>query len=249
MKKFLSYALVILLTIGLIGYGFLSYTTEKNRAIPGPSAEAALASTDAVNVEYDDWLVMSPKTSSPSTGVIIYPGANCDIRGYAEIMRAVAAQGYLVVGTPMPFNFAFLNPYEANDVMEAYPEITNWVIVGHSLGGAMAGTYAHGNQDKLGGIIFWDAYPPEGNSLADSKLPVMHIHRATLQGEPPQMFQDMQHVYPPGTMDVPVKGGIHMYFGSFIGGPYEETWEPKISNAEQIEIIIKGTLDGLAAMQ
>ncbi len=253
MKRFLSFVLAILVTIGLLGYGVLSYTAEKNRAIPGPNAEAALVSDDAVEVNFDDWLVMRPKGASPTRGVIVYAGANCDVRGYAEIMRSIAADGYLVVGPTWLFNFSIVDVMlptsKVDQIQSAYPEIKNWVLIGHSMGGATAGIYAHANPDKLDGVIFWDSYTPDTSSLADSTLPVTNIFRATLDGEPPEKFKEMWHVYPPQTVHVPIRGGIHMYFGDFIGGPYKELWEPKISNSEQVSIITAATLDSLDAMQ
>jgi dienelactone hydrolase len=249
MKKFLKILVSGIVVIAVLFYGYLVYTTEKNRAVPAPTAIAALQSSAAVDVADGDWLVMTPTGVIPTTGVIVYSGANCDIHGYAALMHAVAAEGYLVIAPSMPFDFSIFDPYAADDIRAAYPDIGNWVIVGHSMGGAMAGMYAYDNQDNLGGLILWDSYPPETSSLADSELPVMHIHRATLEGQPPESFTEMAHVYPPHTMWVPVPGGIHMYFGHFIGGGYNEAWEPKISNAAQAEIIVAATLEGLSKMQ
>ena len=146
----------------------------------------------------------------------------------------MAEAGNLVIGVPMPFNLAILNAYAADTVREAFPEIDSWVLAGHSLGGAMAGMYAFEREGVLDGLILFDSYPPESNTLAEAELPALHLHRARLDGSRPQMFIDMQHVYPPDTTWVGIPGGIHMYFGSFVGGPYEEEWEPEISNAEQI---------------
>lgn len=246
MKKVLLVTLGIAAAIIVLLYGYLSYSLEKNRARPTAIAMAAVASDSGVAVEEkDDWLIMRPKNQTPTTGLIVYPGAYCDIEGYAPILREVARGGYLVVGVSMPFNFSIFAPFSADDVREAFPEIERWVIAGHSMGGAMAGMYAADNQDKLGGIIFWDAYPPESSSLADADLPVMHIHRATLEGAAPQKFEDMRHLFPADSVWFPVPGGIHMYFGSFDGGAYEELWTPKISEAAQIEIVTAATLQGL----
>jgi hypothetical protein len=89
----------------------------------------------------------------------------------------------------------------------------------------------------------WDSYP--ASSLADSPLAVTTIHRATLEGEQPENFKAFVDRYPENTTWVPVPGGIHMQFGSFIGGGYDELWEPKISVGEQHRIIIDATLSAL----
>ncbi len=246
MKKILLVTASIVAAILVLLYGWLSYSSEKNRARPTEVAMAALEPDAAVAVEEQgDWLIMRPQNQTPTTGMIVYPGAYCDIRGYAPILKEVARAGYLVVGVSMPFYFSIFAPFSADDVREAFPDIERWVIAGHSMGGAMAGVYAADNQDNLAGLIFWDAYPPESSSLADSTLPITHVHRATLQGAPPQKFEDMRHLFPADSVWIPVPGGIHMYFGSFDGGAYEELWEPKISEQAQIDMITAATLQAL----
>jgi dienelactone hydrolase len=247
MKKVILVGLGIVVAIIVSLYGYLTYNAEQNRAKPTEVAMASMLSTDSVSVEEQgDWIVMRPIGQTPTTGMIVYPGAHCDTRGYAPIMREVAKAGYLVIGVQMPFEFSIFAPFSADGVREAFPDIERWVIAGHSMGGAMAGLYAEANQDDLAGIIFWDAYPPESSSLADTTLPVMHIHRATLEGEAPQKFEDNRQFFPENSVWVPIPGGIHMYFGSFNGGAYEELWTPKISEQEQIDLVVAATLEGLA---
>lgn len=228
------------------GWAFLSWNAEDGRAVPGPEALKLMQSDGVVDVSWnDDWLVMKPVAGEPTVGVILYSGAYCDIVGYTPIIREVAAEGYLVVAPQMPFYFSIFSPNEADTVRAAYPDIDKWVIVGHSMGGAMAGRYADIHRDDLAGIVFLDAYPPDGNSLADADLPVMHIHRATLEGEPPQMFIDKESLYPEDAIWVPAPGGLHMYFGDFIGGAYNEEWEAQIPAAAQWAITRKAIIEFL----
>jgi pimeloyl-ACP methyl ester carboxylesterase len=246
LKKILKLAGIGLVVVAVLMFGWLEYSTVKNNAAPGELALAALESTNDVIVEEGDWLVMKPANASPVTGLIIYPGANCDIRGYAPLMREIAAAGYLVVAISMPYDFAIFDPGAARDVPARFPDIKNWVLAGHSMGGAMAGTFAASNSEMLAGLIMWDSYPAV--SLADSGLKITSIHRATLEGEQPDNFKAFVDRYPPeSTTWVPVRGGIHMYFGSFIGGGYNEVWEPKISVGEQHRIIIDATINALEA--
>ncbi|MCL4790634.1 MAG: alpha/beta hydrolase [Gammaproteobacteria bacterium] len=249
MTKFLKYSAgaIVLLLVVLFG-GFYVWG-EMSLAKAAEPALAAMQSDDRVLVEDGRFITFRPATTEPRLGVIFYPGANCDSRGYAPVFRRVASRGYLVVDVPMPRNFAIFAPSRADEVRAAYPEIKRWVIAGHSMGGAMAGYYAYHHQDDLAGLIIWDSYPPEQNSLADSDLPVWHIHRATLEGAAPEKFEAMRHVYPVSSTWVPVPGGIHMYFGSFDGGGYKEQWTPKISREAQQDIVVTATLNALLAME
>jgi len=236
-------AVLLVVTVGG-AYGWFTYAEIQNRAAAGAPALTAIKSDAEVTASNDGWLIMQPTNGSPTTGVIVYPGAYCKIEGYAQIMRGVAAAGYLVVGINMPFGLSLMGVNSANSVKKAYPEINNWVLIGHSLGGAMAGTYIAQNPDAMDGLIFWDSYPAV--SIKDVDIPTTHIHRATLEGEPPQIFSEQRQMYPENTAWSPVPGGIHMYFGTFDGGNYLELWEPKISNEAQLEIVTAATLEGIA---
>ncbi len=247
-SRFFIRVLAFIVGISLLAVGWLVYSTEKNLASPADDAIAALVSDGVVSVDTADWLVMRPVTATPTAGLILYPGANCDIRGYAPVLRKIAAMGYLVVAIEMPFDLAIFAPNRADDVRAAFPQVREWVVAGHSLGGVVAGRYAFQHQDDLAGLILWDAYPAESNSLSGSSLPVMHIHRATTGGSPPPTFADKRHLFPSDARWVPVPGGIHMYFGSFDGGGYEEEWEPVISRDTQQEIVVAAMLQGLAQM-
>jgi hypothetical protein len=249
MKKFLKYSAgAILLLLVLLTGGFYAWG-EMSLAKPTDAALAAMQSDDRVTVEDGKFITFRPTTGETRLGVIFYPGANCDSRGYAPVFRRVADRGYVVVDVPMPRNFAIFAPNRADEVRAAYPEIKRWVIAGHSMGGAMAGYYAFHHQQELAGLIIWDSYPPEQDSLADSTLPVWHIHRATLEGAAPEKFEEMRHLFPLSSTWIPVPGGIHMYFGSFDGGGYKEQWTPKISREAQHDIVVTAMLNALQAME
>jgi dienelactone hydrolase len=243
--KITAIAIVVLVVaawVGLWAWG------NSRHASAAPEALAALASDANVIVEQDRYLVFRPAQAEPQFGVILYPGANCDVRGYAPLLRRIAAAGYLVVAVPMPLEFAVLAPNRALDVQAAYPAIGRWALIGHSLGGAMAATFIDGHRDAVAGLVIWDSYPPEANSLADWKHPVWHIHRATVDGGLPPGFEARRPLFPPDSHWVAVPGGIHMYFGSFEGGGFQETWEPSIPRSLQQDITVAATLEGLAAM-
>jgi len=248
MKRLLKILAAIVIVVPLLAFGWLSYSTQKRLASPAEDALAALVADESVRIESGDWLVMRPADAEPAAGLIVYPGANCDIRGYAPVLREVAAQGYLVVAVSMPFDFSIFAPNSANDVRDAFPEIRQWVIAGHSMGGAMAARYAFEHQDDLAGLILWDSYPPETNSLSDSRLPIVHIHRATMDRRPSAKFEAQRHLFPDSSVWVPIPGGNHMYFGSFDGGGYEEEWDAVIPRERQQAVVIAATLGALARM-
>ena len=248
MKRFIKIlAAAIVALVVLAGVG-LSVWGNSRHAAPAAEALAALGSDAAVTVEEGRYLVFRPTSSQPRMGVIFYPGANCDIHGYAPVLRRLAAAGYFVVDVPMPLEFAFLAPNRALDVQAAYPAITRWAIVGHSLGAAMAANFVFNHPTAVTGLVIWDSYPAPNNSLAGYPRPVWHIHRAKPDGSPPVAFTEHRGLFPADSHWVPIRGGIHMYFGSFDGGAYQEGWAPEISRAQQQDQAVAATLAALQAM-
>jgi pimeloyl-ACP methyl ester carboxylesterase len=243
--KILAVAVVALAIAG--GVGLWAWGKSRH-AEATAEALVALGSDGAVVVEQGRFLVFRPSADPPRLGVIFYPGANCDVRGYAPVLRRLAAAGYFVVDVPMPLEFAFLAPNRALDVQAAYPEIRRWALIGHSLGGAMAASFAYNHPDAIRGLVIWDSFPAPNNSLAGFPHPVWHIHRATPDGLPPPSFAERRPLFPPDSRWVPIAGGIHMYFGAFDGGGYVEDWAPSIGRNEQHEQVVAATLAALMAM-
>ncbi len=218
LRKIVYWSAGVVLAVVIVAVIGIWRWQEGRLSPPGPAAAAALVSDAAVTVLDDDWLVFEPAGKTPVAGIVFYPGAHCPIEGYAPLLRAVAERGYRVIATPMPLYLAFLAPDRANDVMARYPDTKRWVIAGHSLGGAMAASFAYRNPDATEAVIIVDSHPPEYESLSDYEDPVLMIHRASPDGTPPVMYQERMHLFPGHTRFVPVRGGGHMDFGDFVVG-------------------------------
>lgn len=170
MVKFLGLGLLgVILSVGL---GFVIWA--ETPLGPMPEALAALQSDDRVTVEITPWLTFAPVDTTSTVGFVLYPGGRVDPRSYAPAAREIAAAGYLVVIPPMPFNLAVFATERATEVIAAYPEITRWVVGGHSLGGAMAARFVARHPDAVDGLALWASYPPD--SLADWPDPVLMIY-------------------------------------------------------------------------
>ncbi len=166
MRKGFRIALFLIGIMLIVGAaGFILWAETPAGAMP--EAQAALQSEGDVRVEMDGrWIVFTPADSEPTTGLIFYPGGRVDPRAYAPAARQIAAEGYLVAIVPMPLNLAVFGADAAADVMKAYPEIQNWAIGGHSLGGAMAASFAKDHSDEISGLALWAAYPASSDDLS-----------------------------------------------------------------------------------
>lgn len=84
------------------------------------------------------------------------------IRSHAH---ALATEGYLVIIPRMPLNLAVFGINKAEQVINAYPQVTHWVIGGHSLGGSMAAHYLYQHPDQIEGLVLLASYPASKDDL------------------------------------------------------------------------------------
>jgi hypothetical protein len=236
----IAVGIMLFVIIGFLAWGLI---------IPKPMPEAliALQSDSEVTVTTEPWLVFQPTNQVPTTGLIIYPGGRVDPRAYAPIAHSIAAQGYLVVIVPMPLNLAVFGANRAESVIQSYPDIQNWVIGGHSLGGSMAALYADKHRDQINGLVLWASYPASSNDLSDSNTKVISIF-GTQDGLATKDKIDASRVLlPADTTWVPIEGGNHGQFGWYGDQPGDNP--ATISRQDQQSQIIQATLDFLKSMQ
>ncbi len=216
-------ALVVLACIGFVLYVGSYYRADEMVA-------QAMAPVDGIFVEKTDGgaIVFSP--SEPKAGLIFYPGGKVEHTAYAPLMRACAEQGILCVLVKMPCNLAVLDVNAADGIPERFPEIGSWYIGGHSLGGAMAASYAAHHADELDGLVLLAAYSTE--DLTKSGLTVCSIYGSE-DGVMNRKKYDANKANLPGnTSELVIEGGCHAGFGSY--GPQDGDGTPSISGEEQM---------------
>ena len=211
---------------------------------PLPEAVEALESDDLVQVTNDTWLTFAPKQSSPISGFVFYPGGRIDPRGYAPLLREIAAQGYLVVVPKMPINMAVFDANVADEIMASFPEIDQWAIGGHSIGGTMAAQYAANHHD-IGGLAIWASYPTDSTDLSGSEIPVVSIYGNLEPRVNDISVAERKHLLPDAAIYVRIEGGDHHQFGSYVIQPDEHF--ATISRKSQQEQIVAATLTMLEA--
>lgn len=248
MKRILKLTFLILaflLLAGMVGFLVWAYTPLG----PSPAALKALQSDLEVTVSQDRWLVFNPTLLIPHTGLVLYPGARVDPRSYAPAARAIAQAGYLVVITPMPLNLAVLNPAAASEVIAAYPEIENWAVGGHSLGGAMAARFVYDHPGDIqgraiNGLVLWAAYPASTDDLTQRDLAVSSIYGEQDGLADPETVLAARFLLPPSTVWTPIPGGNHAQFGSY--GKQAGDQPASISPEDQQARIVQATVALLA---
>lgn len=213
---------------------------------PMPEAVAALVSDQQVTVVQNDVILFQPNETTPTIGLVFYPGARIDPVSYAPAMRALAAQGFLVAIAPMPLNLAVLDSDRAAEVIAEFPEIRRWAVGGHSLGGAMAAAFVASDPAAVEGLVLWAAYPSSGDDLSTWEGRVTSVS-ATEDGlTTPDDIVRTTPLLPGGAEFVIVDGGNHAQFGWYGEQPGDGV--ATISREDQQSQTVAATLRLLRAL-
>ena len=197
------------------------------------STAAALASDEDVTVRYDHrQTVFLP--DDPKAGFIFYPGGKVEYTAYALLLRELAEEDILCVVMKMPGNLAVLAPNAADGISEQYPEIENWYIGGHSLGGSMAASYPADHVGEFEGLILLGSYSTA--DLSDTALEVLSVYGSEDQVLNREKYEENRANLPVGFAEHVIEGGCHAYFGMY--GAQDGDGMPEISNEKQIEITV-----------
>lgn len=221
---FILLGLIIITIIFIASFFITSYG-------PSTQAMANLKDSTLVDVTVNNFISFAPENTSATTGLIIYPGAKVEPEAYAPLANKIAQAGYEVIITPMPLNFAIFDSNAADEVISKFPNIKNWVISGHSLGGVMAAKYASENSN-IKGVIFYASYP-QGDELKDSNIEVTSIYGSLDGVANLDKIIGSKDLLPTSTTFVEIIGGNHAQFGSY--GDQSGDNAAEISVDEQIE--------------
>lgn len=183
-------------------------------------------------IEGDD-IVFKPENCR--AGLIFYPGGKVEYTAYLPLMESCADKGILCVLVKMPFNLAVLDPNAAEGIAEKYPEIEDWYIAGHSLGGSMAASYLAKNAEDFKGLILLGSYSTA--DLSDTELKALSVFGSEDKVMNREKYDKNLKNLPSDMTEIIIEGGCHAYFGMY--GRQAGDGEPKISADEQIRLTAK----------
>jgi hypothetical protein len=235
---------IVLVVIVAVLAGLFAWYVQPQPVLP--EATASLASTPEVMfTDASHGLEWAPAAGTPTTGLIVYPGGKVPPEAYGPTARAIAAEGYLAVITPMPLNLAVLDIDAADRVRAAHPEIDTWVIAGHSLGGSMAAQHVANRPDAYDGLGFWASYAASDLSALD--VATMSTYGTLDAGAARMSGPEAQAALPSDALFVPIEGGNHEQMGWYTGQPNDPP--ATISREDQQAQVVEATvalLDGVA---
>jgi len=240
-------------TIGIIGtvaaIGWLALMVWLRPFAAVETALAAMTSDASVTVsEYPTQIVMTPTGAATGTGVFFQPGARVDARAYAGTLRPLAEAGHTVVITKQPLGIAFLSIFAFGPVADALPEVSRWIVGGHSLGGTVASMQAEAQRDRrppITGLLLYASYP--ASDMSDSlTIDVLSVSGSNDGLATPEKIVASRADLPETTIFVVIEGGVHAYFGDY--GPQPGDGTPTISQDLARKEISEVTLEFVNAL-
>jgi surfactin synthase thioesterase subunit len=119
-----------------------------------------LESDAAVNIANGGaTLDLGPVAASRDTALIFICGRGVAAEAYVPLLRPVAEAGYAVFIVKLSYRFAPLESHkqaavdQALDVIATHPRIRQWVVAGHSLGGALACRVVQSDRKSISGLF------------------------------------------------------------------------------------------------
>lgn len=221
-KKLRIVLISVLAFLILLTGGFYIYTLDYYRA--NDTAVSAMAATNITIERAGSDFVFYPSADKDlDTALIFYPGGKVEYTAYIPLLVELAREGLTCVLVKMPFNLAVFDSNAAHRIYQLLPDIKNWYIGGHSLGGAMASSYVGINSGRLTGLILLGAYP-----INDSSLPTLAVYGSE------DIKLDTGKLA--GVADVvEIMGGNHAQFGNYGeqkgDGTASITWEEQQKQA------------------
>lgn len=234
-KILIIIAAVILVLIGLCVWYVGDYYHVTDR-------EQALGGTENVSVTKTEFGYFFDGAGEDNA-LIFYPGAKVEDLAYAELLKRIAVDGADCFLVHMPCNLAFLGMNKASDIIAEY-DYEHWYLAGHSLGGAMAASYAANNVDKLDGLIFLAAYSTK--DLSGSRLETLSIYGSEDKVVNMKKIEEGRSLMPEGYEEFVIDGGNHANFGDYGAQKGDGTAsvspeEQRALTADRIITLIYGT--------
>ena len=199
-----------------------------------PAGEAALTALEPdaeVTVLADGNTTAFVPKNGAELGFVFYPGGKVEHTAYAPLLRQLAEKGVLCVLVEMPFRLAVLDQNAAKEIPGQYPEVTEWYIGGHSLGGSMAAACAAEHTELFDGLVLLAAYSTE--DLGETGLRVLSAYGSEDGVLDLENYEEYRRNLPGSVSETVIDGGNHACFGSY--GPQDGDGTPRITAEQQMK--------------
>ncbi len=231
-KKIILSAYGIFGILALTVAVFFIYTSDYYHADPEILSQFADKNSSVTVVERDDNITVYSPENGSEYGLIFYPGALVESEAYAPLLTSIAERGITCICADMPFNLAIFGIDRAKEIIPSFDNIRHWYIGGHSLGGAMASSFAAGYEGSLDGLVLFAAYSV--SDISKSGLNVISVYGSNDGVLNKDAYDNKRKNLPEKINELVIKGGCHSYFGAY--GMQEGDGVPTVSRDDQVTV-------------
>lgn len=204
-------AIALVAVVAACAIGFFAYVSDYYHASDKAlGLKSSLADAGELVETSGSIAVGDPRAEA---GISFYPGAKVDPAAYVPLAQKLAVEGYYCVIEKMPFNLAFFGIDAAASARNEAPNVKEWWLAGHSLGGVAAAQYASAHAGDVQGVIFLASYSTADLSGSDMDCLTVYgeadgvINRAALASNAGNL--------PASAQTVAIEGGNHAGFGDY----------------------------------
>lgn len=232
MKNRISLVVLLALFCMAIGFTSCSYNCEFEF-----EEELAKLDGDCSLVNVESCLVLEPQDAQSC--LVFYPGAKVDYKAYLPLAVKCANQGIMFVIVKMPLDYAFNRINAAKKIYKKYPQIQNWYVGGHSLGGAMAASFISQNEN-FDGLVLLAAFST--HDLSQKNIDVLSVYGSNDKVLGMASYQKYRSNLPENFEELVIEGGNHAQFGNY--GEQKGDGQASITAEEQQNL----TVDAICKM-
>lgn len=197
------------------------------------AAETKALTASFAAEETDDYYLFDGDAEDKQA-IIFYPGGKVDEVAYASLCLEVSELGYDVYLCRMPYHLAVFSPSLAEEIIEANPQVESWSMMGHSLGGAMAGNFVSKHPEDIDELVLLGAYC--ANDISNTDVKVLLMYGSNDQVMKRDKYEENRKNLPDEYVEYVIEGGNHGGFGFY--GHQEGDGQADIRGEEQQQEVV-----------
>ncbi|MFT4210262.1 MAG: alpha/beta hydrolase [Microbacterium sp.] len=197
--------MLVLAVAGVVIWTQVGVMSAEAAPLAAVRADTAIAITDDAA-----GIVMTPASGDSTSGLVFIPGAKVDPWAYASRLSGlVADDGITVVITKPWLNIAFFDLRPLTTFTALAPDVTTWLVGGHSLGGVRACQLA----TDADALVLFASYC--ATDISGTDLPVLSISGSDDGLSTPDKIADAAHLLPASAEFDEIAGASHASFGDY----------------------------------
>lgn len=231
--------MAVVTMVALSIFAWLTYANDYYKATD--VAKKAMLGTTAVKItETDDYYLFSTNPLSSyigsgyGKGIVFYPGGKVDEKAYAPLLLELADEGYEVYLVKMPAKLAIFGMNAAENIFKEASHISEWTMMGHSLGGAMAASFSATHDEEVEALVLLAAYSTEDLSGLD--IEVYSFYGSEDKVLNMEKYEEYHSNLPEDVIEEVIEGGNHANYAHY--GAQDGDGEATITREEQQECVL-----------